>query len=234
MINKIKAEIERLKKEEYNSGTFVEQVGITAFNKILSFIESLEKEPVQVSGFSIVGQESVSEGVESSAALEKEQEPKGFDKAYLQEKIDLATKNGSWREDECPHPCIQSNCMGCSIYEKKEQDVNFEKEEDWLFNHYGWECLEDMDTMVFARHFYELGLNSKTDAPKIKGWVARDENGELNLFRSKPYSDKSEGEHYWRSSDYSDFLGIDSSLFPEIDFYEPIEVELTFSRVKTE
>ena len=44
-IEKIKAEIERLKKEHYNTGTFVDGVAETALNRLLSFIELLEKEP---------------------------------------------------------------------------------------------------------------------------------------------------------------------------------------------
>ena len=43
-IEKIKAEIERLKKETLNGGTFVEGFAIREFNRLLSFIDSLEKE----------------------------------------------------------------------------------------------------------------------------------------------------------------------------------------------
>ena len=60
-----------------------------AYNEVLSFIESLEKE----------------------------QKPKGYDESYLQEKIDLATKNGSWRENP-----------------EKEQDV--EKDLQWAAMEY--------------------------------------------------------------------------------------------------
>lgn len=42
---KLKAEIERLKKEYYNDGTFMDSVAETALNKLLSSIKSQEQEP---------------------------------------------------------------------------------------------------------------------------------------------------------------------------------------------
>lgn len=84
-----------------------------------------------------------------------------------------------------------------------------------------------------ARHFYELGLKVKSDAPKIKGWVARDKRGTLNFFRAHPRRiTDSRGEEYWighvRMKQPNEF-------FPDLKWEdEPIEVELTISRVKIE
>lgn len=49
------------------------------------------------------------------------------------------------------------------IKEQELPEVGLEKEIDWLFDNYGWECFEDIDTTVFARHFYELGLNARKE-----------------------------------------------------------------------
>lgn len=66
-------------------------------------------------------------------------------------------------------------------------------------------------------------------SPKIKGWVARQESGVLNLFSSKPIP-----EHCgWQSPDYSDCVMIDSNLFPELGWLDnPIEVELSIEKAK--
>lgn len=69
--------------------------------------------------------------------------------------------------------------------------------------------------------------------PKIKGWVARDKRGTLNFFRAHPRRiTDSRGEEYWighvRMKQPNEF-------FPDLKWEdEPIEVELTISRVKTE
>ena len=130
---------------------------------------------------------------------------------------------------------------------EKEQDVDFEKEEDWLFNNYGWECLEDIDTVVFAKHFYELGCRhaavlyddieyerqrrqeeEKSEIPTIKGWVARDEC--LCFFQGeKPQLSKE--TKLWYNTEYEPIY-LDESLLQDVQLENsPVEVELTISRV---
>lgn len=57
-------------------------------------------------------------------------------------------------------------------------------------------------------------------------WVAREENGDLYLFRHKPYK----SQRYWYCDEEDVNKGrlrIDRDLLPEVDFYNsPIEVGL--------
>ena len=55
-------------------------------------------------------------------------------------------------------------------------------------------------------------------------WVARDEDGSLWLFQTKPVRNFDN----WNTEDFvSDFMKIDPTLFPDLKFEdEPIEVEL--------
>ena len=113
---------------------------------------------------------------------------------------------------------------------EKEQDVDLEKElEDWRHKHfkgkrdgdYSGEYLERESQLSIAHYFYELGLNSKIDVPKIKGWVARDKyTGHFIIYNNSDC---------WG-------YGLDVINLPgdwrKIDAtYEPIEVELTISQV---
>lgn len=57
----------------------------------------------------------------------------------------------------------------------------------------------------------------------MKLWIARDEDGILCLYESKPYLDM---DNEWDSDD-NDYLVIDESQFPEVTFENsPMEVEL--------
>ena len=68
----------------------------------------------------------------------------------------------------------------------------------------------------------------KEPAPKIKGWVARDKDGELELYDLKPYRDK-DG---WISEKGYD-VPINKDMFPDLRWKsEPIEVELTITPIK--
>ena len=82
----------------------------------------------------------------------------------------------------------------------------------------------------FARHFYDLGLNAQNNAPKIKGWVARDKYDRLGLYDQKPTKDL---KGVWLIGD--DWIGrfglsrVKPNIICNTD--EPIEVELTIHRV---
>lgn len=116
---------------------------------------------------------------------------------------------------------------------EKEQDVDLEKEMNRLVSLEYNNSPDDKWEMVIASHFYELGFNEKSDAPKIKGWVARDKSGDLYFFHYDCKPHRTDGVFYSECSE--DVFHLDNSMFSEIDWQtEPIEVELTISRVKTE
>ena len=64
------------------------------------------------------------------------------------------------------------------------------------------------------------------NVPVTGGWVARDRDGFLSLFLSRPVSDR----HGWRSAVGQKEL--DRNLFPDVKWEdeEPVEVELTITR----
>lgn len=66
--------------------------------------------------------------------------------------------------------------------------------------------------------------------PKIKGWVARYANGDLEVGREKPRYYEDEGKTY--ITDPGPTIPLDKSWFPELHWLdEPIEVELTLKRI---
>lgn len=66
--------------------------------------------------------------------------------------------------------------------------------------------------------------------PKIKGWVARLKNGELELGSNKQRYYEFRGEMH--IADEGPVMLIDKSLFPELHWLdEPIEVELTLKKI---
>ena len=79
------------------------------------------------------------------------------------------------------------------------------------------------------REGYEQCLRDVNCLPKINGWVARDKNGELNLFEVKPRRDENFG--YWWDRDYQS-SPIDENAFPELTWEnEPKEVELLIREI---
>lgn len=59
-------------------------------------------------------------------------------------------------------------------------------------------------------------------------WVARDKDGELNLFITKPQRSDAIGYNYENWDSYNEhWISLDSKLFPDLTWDdEPIEVEL--------
>lgn len=116
---------------------------------------------------------------------------------------------------------------------EKEQEVNLEKEIIRYKVPFSddREYLNETTLDAIAHHFYELGLNAKDNAPKIKGWVARDfpspgDNGQLHFFVRRP--ERKDG--YWHG-EFHTIYGIEK-FFEELTFQdEPIEVELIIHRV---
>lgn len=67
-----------------------------------------------------------------------------------------------------------------------------------------------------------------TKDAKIKGWVARDENGSLHLFEVEPR--RLEDKHQWWDRDY-DCTVLDESDFPDLKWEdEPVYVKLIIAK----
>lgn len=128
---------------------------------------------------------------------------------------------------------------------EKEPEVDLEKElNEWRHEHfkgkrdgdYSGEYLERESQLSIARHFYKLGIYAKDNAPKIKGWVARDEDATLNFFSSEcgdgePIYDTESGTWGNATGEKIEIVH-PSGAFGDLSFTdEPIEVELTIHRV---
>lgn len=129
---------------------------------------------------------------------------------------------------------------------EKEQDVDLEKEiEEVAMGVSGCDFCHESEMIEREewckkqfRHFYDLGINAKNNAPKIKGWVARNPNGEVFFSVKEPHQVQAPGKgqrpHYtiWDDEEHFQmYLPKIAKQLPD----EPIEVELTISRVvKTE
>lgn len=70
---------------------------------------------------------------------------------------------------------------------------------------------------------------------KIHGWLARDKNGGLRLWRPKPYRETNleYGESWGLPCEMGAWIRLDESLFPEVKWSdeEPTRVELEISIV---
>lgn len=62
----------------------------------------------------------------------------------------------------------------------------------------------------------------------ITGWVARDENGDLCVFKDKPVR----GSGVWKLNGCGEYAYLDEAMFPEVTWEdsEPSEVEITIKR----
>jgi len=78
----------------------------------------------------------------------------------------------------------------------------------------------EIDTNAHRREGYIKALTEIESLPKIHGWVARDDDGELGLFPAEPARDLG----MWGF--YPKFV-LEPTVFPEVTWKsEPIKVEL--------
>ena len=119
---------------------------------------------------------------------------------------------------------------------EKEKDVDLEKEiEEVAMGVSGCDFCHESEMIEREewckkqfRHFYELGLNAKTDTPKIKGWVARDKDGQLGVYDIPPVR----GNICWYPQVRFENWVLPENAFPNLKWEdEPIEVELEIHRV---
>lgn len=83
-----------------------------------------------------------------------------------------------------------------------------------------------------AEYFYTLGKQeqSKEDLPKIKGWVARDKSGELNLFYEEPRRSNAAFEDWFPRDSIA--FNLPRDFFSDIKWESnPIEVELLIRKI---
>ena len=85
---------------------------------------------------------------------------------------------------------------------------------------------EGVSTSLRRQAFADGMLDERerlASCPAIKGWVARDENGQLWLYGQRPFRN----ETVWTTSNGRYFLRIDNTLFHSLRWEdEPIEVEI--------
>lgn len=223
MINKIKAEIERrIKVYEHriDNNNEVEDPDSVDIEQLMKWNAKRELQICHQDGKA----EALKDLLSFIESLEKEQET-GYVKA------------------PCAICCYDKGCDTCEHYQKrlkKEQDSNldfqqFAKEMDAIFALPASQTKNTEDEPLnweyaIAKHFYELGLNAKANVPKIKGWVARYANGDLEVGREKPRYYEDEGKTY--ITDPSPTIPLDKSWFPELRWLdEPIEVELILRKI---
>ena len=89
------------------------------------------------------------------------------------------------------------------------------------------ETTETLDINLQQRNAYIKALREVNQLPKIKGWLAKDEDADIDLYINKP---KRAGE-MWVGQTYPIHLDWET-LFPELTWEsEPLEIELTVGRV---
>ena len=72
-----------------------------------------------------------------------------------------------------------------------------------------------------------------TQEYKIKGWVARDNDGAVFIHKSKPRRNRANnGIGFWKEGGERFRLSMFDEMFPDLSFDdEPIEVELTIKKI---
>lgn len=61
--------------------------------------------------------------------------------------------------------------------------------------------------------------------PLMTAWVARDDDGDLYMYKVKPYRGKGDHEGCWDSDGYT--VALENSLFPSVTWEsEPLEVTI--------
>ena len=90
---------------------------------------------------------------------------------------------------------------------------------------------EPLDCNLRKREGYVKALKEVEGLPKIKGWVARDKNGEIHYFQEYPRRVTEYELNHWWDRDYIS-MWIEKDSFPELTWEdEPVEVELLIRRV---
>ena len=270
-LSKIKAEIKRQKLDALSHGWTISE---KYMEELLSFIESLEKEPKGktnplfeecLANVDPAVRQEVNENIDKM--LEKEQDTaKDLQWAAMEYVSNIARKSTSargWQTDDIVNAYKAGYEYGCRhaavLYDDMEKERQRRQEEDGTLAPDDPATNEEIKKRLADRRLEVLKLVEKeyhtqlTEAwdeaghegylegwkeceaawkraqdelPKIKGWVARDEDGSLFLFLFKPQRGNSEwlcGADCWYQ--------IDGSLFPEVTWQsKPIEVELTIIR----
>lgn len=84
----------------------------------------------------------------------------------------------------------------------------------------------DMNDM--QREGYIKALEEIEELPKIKGWVARDGDGELSFYECKPKREKV--FHYWKKIGW--FADLNRKNFRDLTWADnPIQVELLIRKI---
>lgn len=89
-------------------------------------------------------------------------------------------------------------------------------------------CLDFAFDRAYALGKQESKQESKQETV-IQGWVARDEDGDLYIYRSKPFREESTSAGgFW--SAYGASSALDNALFPSVTWEsEALEVDITIT-----
>jgi hypothetical protein len=81
-----------------------------------------------------------------------------------------------------------------------------------------------LDDFALQREGYIKALTDIESLQKIRGRIARDEDGDLMFYTNDIERDE---EGFWTSKRGDDYIAIDKTLFPELTWKsQPVEVEL--------
>lgn len=116
--------------------------------------------------------------------------------------------------DKAKQECLQEFCKRYRIEEPSEQNI---ESFNWVFD-----------------RAYALGKQEKDADTVIQGWVARDENKKLFIYRNKTAPERRIS--YWKKEScwIGDVLAeIDATLFPDLTWgSDPSPVEIIIKRKK--
>lgn len=106
---------------------------------------------------------------------------------------------------------------------KTEENIDVEQITEALFR-------DTARQGIYERIYEESEL--EFDKPKesvVDGWVARDRNGDLSLYRT--YPERQENLGYWR--DGNDYWDFPNDYFPSVTWKsEPLHVKLTITPIE--
>lgn len=127
--------------------------------------------------------------------------------------------------------------MNTQDYEKMRQECWNALYNEFLKGEVQWQPVSRYD--VFCAAFdraYALGKHEKGADTVIQGWVARDQDGYISLFKDKPTRDTFDKDDvpygFWDEAN-SNHLELPITSFPDLTWEsDPIEVELVIKRKK--
>lgn len=115
----------------------------------------------------------------------------------------------------------KAECKSYRDYQKSDLRKLLDEPNEWLAHKWGFNA------------GYRLGMEAAKKQPGISGWIARDKDGELALFREYDKPFKSGEYDYWISDFPRIGRDIPEDLFPDLTWEtDPQPVEIIIKRKK--